>query len=140
MPFFERGNNCHDAYYEISEFERATRHGINMASSVKYCMALKIGEYDFALEHLKAMETQSQQAYERNIAMAGKEKLDPEYITRMEVRFLDLKEKIDKVSKRDICYINEYLQNNEQRNLKKLGLPCIDICSEGINTIYKEEG
>ncbi|NLY43790.1 MAG: hypothetical protein GX066_07455 [Clostridiaceae bacterium] len=130
MPYFEKGNSCKTAFDVIGEFEVVSKKNIEIKEGVKEflphsyiraCMALKNGAYDRACEHLRQVEIHKHSAFERNYkALSGN--LDPGYVQRIERDLAVLKEKIKRISERDMDYVRNLIQKNEEDSLKSLGL------------------
>jgi lipopolysaccharide biosynthesis regulator YciM len=121
MPYFERGNNCSNAYHEIRSFEKMLYQSETIAiySSIKSCLALKMGEYDLAVKHLREIEEQWQDVYQDRVLRGT---LTQEYVTKKEKDFKKLQEKIKHISERDMDYISDFIRTKEQNSLKNLGL------------------
>ena len=133
IPYFEKGNSCKNAYAVISEFEAMSKpqtvelpvaHEFPLYSHLKFCIALKNGDYILAVNHLEEIKIQWQYAYQHTIKV-WKElqyKIDAEYERKMEADMTKLQKQIELISKRDMDYINNFIQSNEQRSLRNLGL------------------
>ena len=133
LPYFEKGNSCESAYDVVDEFEAASRSKVeeqnekfafSSYSHIRACMALKNGNYDAAVKHLEVMKTQWKQAYQRNIEVYQElqREIDIEYEQRMTNKLKELQIQIKRISRRDMDYINNFIQSNEQRSLQNLGL------------------
>lgn len=118
VPFFEQGIDCKSAYYQICEFEKlAYKNRIRMMDYYKYCMALKFGDYNLALEHIKPFEQGHVNAMESRKANGW---LTEEERIEREDKLAKLRKEIELVSIHDIEFIKNFIKENEVKSLKIL--------------------
>ena len=136
IPLFERANCCKTALSEIIAVDQLfyNNHlaskkingikgtagfdaGLNLLDGTKYYMALKNGDYDFALECRKALLNQNFEAYN---SMNERGYLTEEDKQRREKRIMVLKLEVEKVSKHDESYIQKVIIENEAYSLNNL--------------------
>jgi hypothetical protein len=136
LPFFERANSCKTALPEVIELEKLFNANrleslklsniadnaepnaeLNLSDNAKYFMALKSGNYDFALKSRKALLKQSIAAYQsvQNNKYMTKEKLHEkeEILSKLQVEILHLEEE-------DWDYFNTIIANNEAYSIERL--------------------
>ena len=129
LPFFECANCCRTALPQLIHLERRfnenrkvslqlagiqdaarTTDGVNLLDSVKYYMALKNGDYDFALKCRQALEQQNAHSYQDMMArgwLSPKNKLEREHALQA------LREEIDRLQAGDTSYFHQLLLQNE---------------------------
>lgn len=121
IPFFERGNDCFDAYREICILEKSVskpfKNAISMDDYLKYCMTLKIADYNAALAHLKAIEEQWVDAYN---SMNEGGYMTKEYAKNTEEQLKKYRKEIEAISNRDMEYISNFIAENEAYSLLQL--------------------
>ncbi len=122
MPFFEEGRTCKDAYDVIIAFEKVSNAKpseidpeFTIFAWEKAFLSLKNGEYDLSVKYFKACEKQRMYALERNLAVRGNE-LGTDYIERINHDLASLREKIKRISERDLKYIEQWISENEARS------------------------
>jgi hypothetical protein len=117
IPFFERGNNCADAYQEMCTLEKLCHNNVRMADYWKYCLALKMGNFDIAQSHLKAVEQQWVDAYNE---MNERGYITKEYEEDTKKGLEEYRKEIEMVTKRDEQAIKDFILNNEAYSLSNL--------------------
>ena len=138
MPFFECANCCRTALPELINLERrfnenrkaslqlagirdaAKTDGVNLFDPVKYYMALKNGDYNFALKSRQVLERQNVYAYQDSMArgfLSPKSKLDRERAIQT------LRKEIKYLQAGDTSYFHQLLLQNEaysKENLREI--------------------
>jgi len=120
LEVFKRGIDCKSGYHEIYNFEQTSydlakklyleqgkkwedaryiKNGIYMNDYRKFCMALKIGDYDLSLEYLTTI-------YNHMLTNGTSEK-----------NILLYKQKIDHITNRNMDFINNFINTNEKEAL-----------------------
>lgn len=121
IPYFHAADNSRDAYFATCEFQRKHyREGIFLADYYLFCMALKSGLYDQALEHLIAKRNHIEVAYRTNKEYLGNQ-LQTEYEEEMIKKINLIDYQIEMISVRNIEYIQEFICSNEKNALLNLG-------------------
>lgn len=134
IPFFERVNNCKDALCEVialeklfyyNHIERTKLKGIKFIAgysmevvifdSIKYFMALKSGDYDFALESRKALLEQNVWAYE-----SSKNTLPEDVKIKREKGIINLQNEIQRLEEKDWDYFEKLVADNESYSMESL--------------------
>lgn len=137
LPFFERSDSCKTALPEVIALEKLfnenrkeslRRSGmedkagpnaeLNLLDSTKYFMALKNGDYDFALKSRQALLQQNVDSYN---SMSERGYLMEEDRLRREKSLAELRDEIDHLEIKDIGYFQRLLEENEaysRENLK----------------------
>lgn len=136
LPFFERANSCKAALPEVIALEKlfnenrieslklsdiADKAGpnaeLNLSDSTKYFMALKSGDYDFALKSRKALLEQNMAVYEsvQNNSYMTKEKLHEK-----EEMLSKLQDEIRHLEEKDWDYFKIIIADNEAYSREKL--------------------
>jgi hypothetical protein len=121
IPFFERGRNCSNAYHEICSFEKSKsrpfNNSVKMDDYLKYCMALKIGNYYAALLHLRAIEQQWVDAYNE---MNERGYMTKEYEEKTKRGLEKFRKEIEMVANQDEQAIRDFIHNNEAYSISNL--------------------
>ena len=123
VPFFERATDCKLSYEEICNLQRRiytqVPGGIIMHNNAFVGFTIKMGAYDKALEHLKAIEkinlhmnVQTLQYLDQH----GKE----EYERRHYETLAKIRKEIELISIPDVDYINSIITKNEEYSLNNL--------------------
>jgi hypothetical protein len=158
IPLFNKADSCKTAYHELCEADRLfdknrkimlenrgieyiaeheyIRYGVNMLDNVKYYMALKNGNYDVAVDHLKAMEKQNANSY--SVFLSNKPNFDDLVESRhltekdrlrweenrqtREKSLANLRVNIEAVAAHDEIYIQGIINENEAYSLNNLGI------------------
>ena len=153
LPFFECANSCETTLPEIIKFEKLVADNsrkirqllgyedlssydteLDLLDCVKYYIALKIGDYDFALRCRKALLAQNVDSYTAFLAdkskfmslveggqLTGKDRiLWNESLRRREEGIAQLKCEISKLEQRDEPYIQNLLSENESYSMDTL--------------------
>jgi len=130
LPFFERANSCKTALPEAIALEKLfneTRKeslrqngmedkagsyvDLNLLDSAKYYMALKSGDFDFALKSRMALLQQNVDSYN---SMKERGYLTEEDRMRREKKLAVLRSEISKIEGRDETYIQQLIIKNEE--------------------------
>lgn len=120
IPFFEKGNNCKMAYRLICDFEEKNCvDGMLVGSSIKYCMAIKNGDYRSALLHLNAMFSDTEKIYNN---ICNDHAIEYEYKLKILKKLQYLKTIINMINDKNIALINEFINENENKSLANLGV------------------
>ena len=136
LPLFDRANSCETALPELIKLEKLfndirleglRRSGIkdgacpgaefNLIDSVKYYMALRIGDYDFALKSRGALLQQNVDAYNSVLEMGF---MTEEVKRRREEGIANLREDISRLERRDEASIRQLITENEAYSLSNL--------------------
>ena len=139
IPFFERSDTCKTALPEIVKLEKLFNDNrkeslrqsgkkdmadpyaeINLIDSVKYYMALKNGDLDFALKCRRALLKQNVDSYN---SMAERGYLIEEDRLRREKAIAMLRNEINEIEYHNEVYIQQIIVDNEaysQENLKSI--------------------
>jgi hypothetical protein len=136
LPFFERATSCETALPEVIRFEKtlndkwlASRKssgiedhadpdaGLNLLDSTKYFMALKNGDYDFALRSRQALLQQHIDSYN---SMSERGYLTEEDRLEREEGIAELRSEIDRLEARDTGYFQRLLEENEAYSRENL--------------------
>lgn len=73
VPFFDGGMDCKGAYKVICGFEKAYGENVASQSCDMAWMALKNGDYENVLRHLRGIRAQNTDAYDTNVKSFGEE-------------------------------------------------------------------
>lgn len=133
LPFFERANSCETALAELMEVEslfnanRLERLKINgiedkanpkdvlfLFDNVKYHIALKNGDLDFAIKSRRALLEQNVDSYN---SMSDMGYLTEKDRVRREKSIAELKDEINRLERRDESYIRKLIIENEAYSL-----------------------
>lgn len=136
IPFFERANSCRSALPELLELEQrfsdkrnatpplpstadmdVSHHICNLHDSVKYYMALKNGNYLFALESRKALERLNAASLR---SMDERGYLTEKDRARREQLLAVLRKEIAHLEQRDTAYFQQLIRENEAYSRKCL--------------------
>lgn len=122
IGYFERGNNCANAYNEVLSFHR-NFFSVDAVIHLNelYYFALKSEMYDEAIEHLLAIKNATIRAFERNKLFIKGNNLD-DMKQRTANELLDYDNMISHISKRNTEYIYNLISYNERKNLHSLGI------------------
>jgi|GEM_PF-1829440 len=144
IPLFNRADSCNNGYQELCELDRLFnknwvigrekysdgkaimreedqkfyRDGVNMLDSCKYYMALKNGNYNLAISHLKAFEQKNMDSYTTMLEGGHLTEADK---NRREKKIEELRNKIILIEEKNEKYILSLIQENEaysKENLK----------------------
>ena len=144
LPFFEHATNCETALPEVIRFEKILSDkcvaspkssGIEdrysdhdsvlkmlqqhlLSDSSKYFMALKNGDYDFALRSRQALLQQHMDSYN---SMSERGYLTEEDRLRRERSHAELRDEIEHLEARDTGYFQRLLEENEAYSRESLG-------------------
>lgn len=113
--FFQNSINCSTAYEALKMFDAAYNE------YPKMIMALKNEQYLYAKQHLINIIKQSEYAFEKNKKILG-EQITQEYIEKMERKIAKKQSILRLLEDADYTMIQEWLEENEKRNLKNLGI------------------
>lgn len=136
LPFFERANSCKAALSEVLALEKIFNNNrleslklcniadrldpnveLNLLDSKKYFMALKSGDYDFALKSRKALLEQNMTAYhsaQTNSYMTSKK------LHEQEEMLGKLQDEIQHLEEKDWNYFKTMIVDNEDYSREKL--------------------
>jgi len=136
LPLFDRANSCKTALPELIKLEKlfndirleglriAGREDraspgaeLNLIDSVKYYMALKIGDYDFALKSRGALLQQNVDAYNSVLDMGF---ITEEVKRRREEGIANLREDVSRLERRDEASIRQLITENEVYSFSNL--------------------
>lgn len=133
IPFLERGSDSASAYKEIRSLKDSILGGregneyIYDDDDRMYCMLLKMGDYDKAVEYLKREIDEYKNLIEEYENL--NEDRDETYISPEEKnqefkeKIVNLEEEMRHVSQRDMDYINKFIKTNERKSLESLLTP-----------------
>lgn len=136
LPFFEHATNCQTALPEVIRLEKtlndkwlASRKssgiedhagpnaGLDLLDSTKYFMALKNGDYDFALKSRQALLQQHMNSYN---SMSERGYLTEEDRVRREKGIAELRGEIAHLEAKDTGYFQRLLEENEAYSRESL--------------------
>jgi len=136
LPLFDRANSCKTALSELIMVENLFNNyrieslkingiedranintWIHLDDSSKYYIALKNGDFDFALKSRKALLQQNVNAYN---SMSERGYLTKEGRTRRENAIVKLRDEISRIECLDESYIHQLIIENEAYSLKNL--------------------
>lgn len=143
IPLFNRADSCKKGYQELCELDRLFyknwligrekysdgkaimreenqkfyRDGVNMLDSCKYYMALKNGDLDLAVDHLKAFEQQNIDSY-NTMLKAGY--LMEEEKKRREEKIEELRNTVILIKEKNTQYIHDHIHENEEYSKENL--------------------
>jgi hypothetical protein len=89
----------------------------NLLDGIKYYMALKNGDYDFALKCRKAMLEQNLNAYE---ARQGYDWITQDKKDEHKARIEKIKDEVTRLETKDVDYFHRLIEENEAYSLSKL--------------------
>lgn len=129
LPFFERADSCETALQELINLEKLFNDNriaslkmngmedkagsdaeLRLSDSAKYFMALKNGDYNFALKSRKSLEQQNTNAYN---SMSEKGYLTDEDRIRREKNLSKLRDEITYLEASDRNYFQRVIEENE---------------------------
>ncbi|MCL2049175.1 MAG: hypothetical protein FWG87_10675 [Defluviitaleaceae bacterium] len=117
IPYFDKSCDCASAYQELCKFEMSAWKSILMHDYRKFCMALKSGDYDLAIAHLKAKEELDIKGYKTYKVSEG----FPADIKRARLkRIKELQKMIVHIENRDDVFIKNFISENETYSLESL--------------------
>ena len=119
MPKFERASNSLGALYECEDF--LENHKMVHNFYLFYCLSLKSGLYDKAIEYSEKQIAQIRFAYNRNLGFWGNT-MSEDYKNRLFNEILTIEHRIEMVSSRNMEYIDNFIETNEREALEELGL------------------
>lgn len=136
LPLFKYAKSCEAALPELIKLERRFNDNrveglkadgledkagpgaeLLLSDCVKYYMALKIGDYDFALKSCQAQFQRSLDAY--NLMVEGKYLTEIDRIRR-EKNLANLRDEINRLHAKDIGYFQRLLEENEAYSIQNL--------------------
>lgn len=121
IPYFQLSDNSEKAYFSTCDFQKNNyKEGIFMADPCLFGMALKAKFYDKAIVHLSARKEHAENAYKTNMEhFSG---LDVEYKASMKKMIKEISHQIKMISEHNLKYIQEYIDENEEKALVNLGI------------------
>lgn len=120
IPFFERAVDCRSAYNEICKLQKKLYGQIVMHDYSMVYFNIKIGCFNKAIEHLKAIEDQINEDDSDTLSRLGPED-KKEYIAKKNKSLWEIREFIKVISLPDINYINQLVAKNEESSSVNLG-------------------
>ena len=134
IPLFKRADSCKTAYNELCEVDKIVfgsikpdgsdskyfKDGVFLLDNVKYYIALKNGNYDIALDYLRAFEQQNEKSFDSIVKMGYLK--DKECIRREKI-LVDLRKEIERISKQEehhMANLQKLLKDNEEHSITNL--------------------
>ena len=121
LPVFETATDSASAYEAECSLDRKMYGEVFMHSSGKICFTIKMGAYDKAVEHLRALEAKYLPGYEETVALMDEERKE-RYLKRFNEDIAEIRKQIKFLSVPDMDYINDFIDTNEEMSLRNLGV------------------
>lgn len=123
IPFFEKATDSAAAFDEICKLEKKIYtdipEGIIKNDYSKICFAIKLGNYDKAIEFLKVAENQYLYVDTQTLENLDKHEKE-QYLRRIAEELSSIRREIECLSKPDMDYIGNFIKEGEENTLKNL--------------------
>lgn len=119
LPLLDSAVNSASAYRLECRFD-----GGSMLSSSKICYAIKMGDYNLAIQHLQALEAQNLEAYmnKMNDMAFLTNVMYEDYVEKFNEKLSRIRYQIERLSIPDMDYISNFVTENEEVSLRSLGV------------------